>query len=412
MRYLQYSLLVLLLGWLTGCQDLHSKHRAEAMDRWNTARVNLTMNMARQQFESGDVDKASLTVQSALDKVPTYAPAHILMGQIYLEKDVPALARDSFQEALRLDPENAAGYYQLGVLYERWKDLQQAHANYLQAWVLQPDNDAHFLALVEVEVSLGQEDAALNRLVEQVGRAQRDASVYMVAANIFTRKNDHQRAVEMYRQARNLEPENSMVKESLAFALYRLGQSQEALSLFQSLLLESEQKSSGHERRQERHSYLLAMGDCYLQMGQYHKAKRSFEAMQQQDPLNPMGWSRLAQVALARGELAEAKATAERALSLKKGYVDALMVLGYVALKAGDFDIAEDYFNQVLLQEVDNGTAYCLLGQTMAKSGQTQKAKRCFRQALKIDPQDKLAKQLYASLHGQELGARDNKQSL
>jgi tetratricopeptide (TPR) repeat protein len=405
MKVLRNSLLILAMVFAAGCQDDHAKNREEAMQRWDTAHVNLTMNMARQQFEGGQIDKAHLTVQKALDKTPDYVPGYLLLGRIYLEKNSPALARDCFVQCLALEPESAEAHYYMGSLYERWKDLKQAHGYYLKAWQYQPEQSSYLLALVETEVSLGQQETALQRLVEHVQLGHQNASIYMVAGELFTQMGQRTRTIEMYREAKKLEPGDRMIKETLAFALHRAGDAEAALPLFQSLVIMAEENGLPKGQAHVSQAYLMALGDCYLELRQFLQAKRTFETMRELEPLNPVGWARLAQVEIRRGDYPQAKFAAEQALSLKKDYPDAMMVLGFVAWKAGKMGKVEFCMNQVLLKSPKNGVAYCLLGQALANLGQVKDAEGCYRQALKINPQDKLAKRLYKKLRGQEVDA-------
>ena len=210
----------------------------------------------------------------------------------------------------------------------------------------------------------------------------------------------HEKAVPMYRWAHNMSPGDVKIRESLAFSLHRVGLSQEALGLFEQLTQEG--KGDG---QQDKKSYLLAMGDCYMQVGDTHRARRCFEKVSRYDRLNPSVWTRLAQVAIARGDLKQAKGYALRAQSIQKDYPDALMVFGYIAMEHLQYDRARDLFQQVVKTQPRNGTAYCLLGKSLQYRGETADAEGCYAKALKIDPEDKLAQSLLRVLRDARVGA-------
>ena len=186
MRRLQLILLMAALVAVSGCQSRHSKHKAEATERWNSARLKINMNLGQQQFESGELDKAVATVGNALIMTPDYLPGHLLLGQIYLEKDQGERAAESFTKCLEMDPEHAGANYHLGRLFERWNDADQALEHYEKAFAKRPEHTPYLLAVVETLLSLGQSDQALNLLVENRHLVRRDGALNMVAGEIYT----------------------------------------------------------------------------------------------------------------------------------------------------------------------------------------------------------------------------------
>ena len=67
---------------LTGCGAAHRKSKQEAIERWQFARAQITTDLARGQFEGGQLDKAAQSCRKALSLAPAYAPAHRLLGQV------------------------------------------------------------------------------------------------------------------------------------------------------------------------------------------------------------------------------------------------------------------------------------------------------------------------------------------
>ena len=388
MKKLLTTLMVLLLAGM-GCQNQHRKNKLKALERWNSARSQISLELAQGQFNNGELKKAVKTISDILESNPRYVPGHLLLGRIYLEQDRVDKARQCFQQCLQIEPENAAAYYNLGILYERQGHLAQAFEHYQKALNNRPQHLPYLLAGAEVLLSQSRLQEAWDMLSEHLDDTIADARFYLLAGNILTAQNKHKEAVEMFTTAANLSPGDDAITNSLAFALHRLGQAEQALELFQRL-----DKSAKSQGRELSWSSQLAMGDCYVQLGQYHKAQRCFEYVSNHDTSNPAIWTRLAQTALGRNDPDRACLFAEKALALNPDQADALMVLGYLAHKQGNYEKAEKIFRRLIDNDSQNSLAHCMLGQSLQSRGQEKQAMNCYVRALQCDPTDKLARSL------------------
>jgi len=392
MRQLAAILTSVIIFSTLGCQAPHSQSKKAALERWDASRARITHDLALQQLESGEINKAAVTTSNLITEHPEYAPAHLLLGRVYIEQDKLNRAETSFKHTLILKPDYAQAHYYLGVIYERWREPEQAVNHYRQAWELENHNLAYLLALVETKTALGDYQQALNFLLEQVAHTERSASIYVTAGNILTQQGDYDQAAQMYRKATYINPDNNAITELLAFALHRQGNSgAEAIILFEDLCRQAQSES-----REIPWVYHLAMGDCYMELQQFHKAQRCFERITDYDDSDPVAWTRLAQTALARENLEHAEKCALRALSLNSRQTDALMVLGYVSMTNKNYPEGESRFQNIIDLEKENVLAYCLLGQCLAAQGKEKDAKACYTQALQIDPNDTLAQKLAA----------------
>jgi len=394
MRQLTAILTCAFLFSTFGCQEPHSQNKKAALERWQNSRARITHDLAQQQLESGEINKAAVTTHNLIAEHPEYVQAHLLLGRVYIEQDNLNRAESTFKHTLTLAPDYAQAHYYLGIIYERWHEPAQAMEHYQQAWELDNKNLAYLLALVETKTALGDYQQALNFLLEQVAHTERSASIYVTAGNILTQQGEYDQAAEMYKKATYINPENNAVKELLAFALHRKGDSgAEAVILFEDLCEQAQSES-----REIPWVYHLAMGDCYMELQQFHQAQRCFERITEYDDNDPVAWTRLAQAVLARENLEHAKKCALRALSLDSRQTDAMMVLGYVSMKQKNYPDGETKFQNIIDLENENVLAYCLLGQCLAAQGKDTDARACYTQALQIDPNDTLAKKLAARI--------------
>ena len=404
----QITILLFLLMTVIGCNSSHQQAKQAAMERWQNARARLSVDLAIQQFNSGDLKKAAATAVSAIDINPEYTQAHLILGQIYLEQDKLANSRDCFEKCLELQPDQPEAHYFLGVINQRWQKLQPAFDHFQAAWRFQPDRAEYLLALVNTKMAMGEPDNALQLLTENFSTVNKTEALYATAGNIYVSLGRDDSAVEKFQQALDINPDAWIVKESLAFSLQRCGRHNQALQYFKELDSTSGTgNTTGSDKNSDsRWIYQLAMGDCYLALKNYHQAQRCYEFVSTQNASNPDLWVRLGQTQLARQKTDRAETCAHKALALDENNSEALLLLGYVAMKKGDYQQGKTVCKQMIGKNDQDPLAYCMLGQCLQALGQNDEALDCYARALQIDPDDKLAGKLLLTVQDVSVGAK------
>ena len=83
---------------------------------------------ARQDFLHSNYRTAAGNLEVAKKMGASGAEVHRLLGNCYYELDEPKQASDEFQAALRLDPDNEQTYFNLGMLYLKYRTPGVGHA--------------------------------------------------------------------------------------------------------------------------------------------------------------------------------------------------------------------------------------------------------------------------------------------
>ncbi len=383
---------------LAGCQNQHEVSKQQALKRWNQARSHLAVNLARQQFQAGQLKKSEQSLMDVLEKSPDSAEAWMLLAKVYQRQNRPSQSRRCLDKTLELSPDDPEANFYIAITYENSGDLAKALECYQQAWASNIDYVPYMISTVEVMVALDKKAEALKLLQEQIELGQTDPAVHYVAGNILASMGRPEAAASMYSEARKRFPKDVQVTEALAFTLMKSGKIDEAIKLFERLNELSKVKKESSNK-----SIILALGDCYIESGEFHQAQRCFEEAARQDASNPAIWRRLAQTALGRGDLSRARSYAGKALILEKDNNDALTVMAYIMMKENDYDGAHEIIENIIAIDQKNSLAYCMLGQTYEARGYPSKAANCYAQALQIDPQDRLAGKLMTSVEVTQL---------
>jgi len=145
-------------------------------------------------------------------------------------------AADSFRQVIAARPNNAEAHYNLGTLFLRKDDLQQARAQLQRTVELQPDYP-------EAWNNLGMIAGRENRLAEAIenfGRSLRDRPDYVTAllnlGNIYRRQGNIAESSRLLNRAVELEPENAEANYSLGMLYARQEDLARAVGLLEKAL--------------------------------------------------------------------------------------------------------------------------------------------------------------------------------
>ncbi len=194
---------------------------------------------AKVYTEQGEKEKAAAELSAAVRLKPDLAAAWSDLGQVRkaLLDDAGALA--AFERAASLDPENAASQARLGAEYLHQRQPHQAVIHLQQAMQLDPADQT---ALFNLQLALredGQEEqahAVKARLAEILRKKDETLQNGLTATRLnnegvkLQQSGDLRGAVEKYRAAHELNPEHNGIRFNLAAALLRLGRWKEGLA--------------------------------------------------------------------------------------------------------------------------------------------------------------------------------------
>jgi len=77
-------------------------------------------------FHLGHLKEATEALQSAEELGPSVAEPHLQLGLLYMKTQQWKGAQEELEQVIKLDPNNAAGFYQLSRTYQRLGDSTKA----------------------------------------------------------------------------------------------------------------------------------------------------------------------------------------------------------------------------------------------------------------------------------------------
>jgi predicted CXXCH cytochrome family protein len=132
--------------------------------------------------------------------------------------------------------------------------------------------------------------------------------------------------------------------------------------------------------------FYSAVGNIYANAGNSAQAATWFSRAQQREPANRIVTEQLAEALIAKGDLDQAQATLEHAVTLPPPDARLLANLGNVYARQGKFSQAESTLGKSLAINPELAETYNLLGSVKQRQGDNQEAEQLYRKAIRYRP--------------------------
>ncbi len=352
---------------------LHERQDLRGAERWLRRAIQISQDSFLPYFSLGAIYASKgrlLRAQKFLEKAIELEPipqAYHILGTIFYEKGQLERAIKCFQDSLKLDPEYEEAIYYLGLCYLDRNWNRKAVQCFQEALELNPNKMEYQQAVRVYE--------------DQQGHAPLEgpAAGEFALAEELASKGSYKDALEHYRKAAHIEPENVKVLVPFALLCSHLNMNAEAIQLARRIL-------------KQKPPEIVAAAACTTMVealraeGNYKDGNRLLEDMLRDFETNyakSIAYYEKAFNLAEMGEnLDEALESAKLALkfSPKEMRQFPLAALGWVYFKKHDFENAVD----CLTKSADLGptpTNLMHLGMALLEKGEKDRARVVFRQA-------------------------------
>jgi tetratricopeptide (TPR) repeat protein len=321
----------------------------EGVSRQVLARVDLEAlarsykNLSKLLLWAGKQREAEKYVRLAEPLLADDWEVHYNAGVIQLEAGDFSNALESFQEAVRLNPQSAAAYDQLGMTHAALGDPQAAVESGERAVALDPEM----------------------------------ASAWNNLGTSYGASGDNARALEVTREALRLDADFAEAHNNLGKVFFDLARLEEALASYEQAM-------------ELKPSYLDAMlnrGLVLGNLGRYGEAAEAFSQILEVDPEMAPAHLGRAKALLERGDVAAASSALEAAVQIDPHLVEAweLQVMAHVTSTGAQR--AADFLEQGLAANPESARLHLLEGRLQAQQGNLDRAASSFLEATSLDPE-------------------------
>jgi tetratricopeptide (TPR) repeat protein len=201
-------------------------HGPSQLSQPNLSRM---LRRARRAHESGEIAQAERLYTALLDHVPGNFDVLLGLGQLHCQRGCLDTALVLIQTALKSDGERADGFASLGLVFYFLRRLKDALTSYDEGLRLDPDNlellNRRGVALLE----LGRLGDALDDFASVLAHDPDCLDALGNFANTLIKLNRPSEALAAYDKALAIAPENAQLLTNRAAALRRLDRPREAL---------------------------------------------------------------------------------------------------------------------------------------------------------------------------------------
>lgn len=386
--------LTVLATVIVGCgQETMHESRMNSFDRWCKARARIFCGMAEQALQAGRLAEARNKADQAVELAPKFPDARMVLGRIRMEQNAHVSAITEFREACRLDEESTQAHYLLGVALEKARHIEEALAAYKKSYELDNRNVDAIMAVGEVLAVNGRAGEGSRYVEDYLAQAKGTPAMVELAGRLALSSKQYELAARRYLVLTKRNGDNAHWQEELARALFAGGQYARAAEAIEARITIKAQKIP---------VWIHAMlGDCYMAVSRLNRARLAYGDALAKQPSSSELMVKMAQAYLALEDTGTASRIARKALQVAPGGLDATLVLGYSLLRDKKPLEAERVLGPAVMLHPRSVTLLCLLGRCHAAAGDSDEARKCYRQAVKLDPECEIAKKLSSQLERQ-----------
>jgi tetratricopeptide (TPR) repeat protein len=246
----------------TGRQDYATRAIEEYKLALNADPTSPYLNngLAQLYFGTGRVRDAILAAQDMIKKDPNDLEAHKLLGRIYLRslgegqnaetQKMLDLSIGEFTKITQLQPNDIESHLLLGQLYTLDHDSAHAREQFEAAEKIDPNNEDVALSLARLYGDTGDIQRSVE-VLKSVPAEDRTAKISYALGLAYDQLRDNKEAIEAYRDAVDQEPDNPDAQRALGQDLLNDNQLAPALKVFQDLAVASPQDEQAYIRISE-----------------------------------------------------------------------------------------------------------------------------------------------------------------
>jgi cellulose synthase operon protein C len=310
----------------------------------------ISAHLRRREF-----DKALAAVDRLQAKQPDKPAAANLRGRIHLAQRDSAAARQSFEQALTIDPTYFAAVASLATLDMAEKKPADARRRFEALLAINPKNAQALQALAQLAAASG---AGKDEVAGLLGKA--------VEAN----------------------PSEAAPRLLLIDLLLRSKDTKQALAAAQSGVLALPNSPE----------LLTALGRAQQMSGEMNQAQATYAKLLTMQPLSPQPHLRVAELQLAKKDYAAAEQSFRKALELQPDLFEAQRGLVVLHVEAKKYQDAIALTRTMQRQRPKETAGYVLEGDVQAAQRNWDAAAAAYRTGLQQVPATDLASKLYAAL--------------
>ncbi|MCF3606714.1 tetratricopeptide repeat protein [Planktothrix agardhii 1033] len=282
-----------------------------------------------------------------------------------------------YQKAIQLDPKYAIAYYGMGIaLYDQGK-LDEAITNYQKAIQLDPKSANAYDNLGVALYDQGKLDEAITNYQKAIQLDPKSANAYYNLGIALYLQGKLEEAITNYQKAIQLNPKFAIAYYNLGIALYLQGKLEEAITNYQKAIQLNPKYANAYNN----------LGIALSDQGKPEEAIINYQKAIQLDPKSANAYNSLGIALYGQGKLEEAITNYQKAIQLDPKFALAYNNLGIALYNQGKLEEAITNSQKAIQLDPKYTSAYIHLGNALYNQGKREEAITNYRIALSLPDQ-------------------------
>src|SRR5437773_3351525 len=317
------------------------------------------------QLRDGNAQVTVEPLQALLKARPDLATAPWLLAEAVRMLGRSDEAAALIREQIKKSPKAAASYFLLGAILKQQNKPLEARQAFEKAAELAPENPSSLEQLVNLDIDAKAYAAGHQRVNQLLQKQPNSAAAYYLQRKLYVAEGKFDVAQTALLKAIDLDPNFTRAYDLLVPIYGRANKLPEALNEMNAVLA----KKPNDVRA------LLLTGFICDAMKDYNKARDSYEKVVTVDPNAVVALNNLAFIYAEKlNDLNRAAELAQKARSIAPTNPSVLDTLGWITYKHGGYQQAVDLLNQSAAMSTDNVDIQFHLGMEVYKMGHTEAA--------------------------------------
>ena len=327
-------------------------------------------------LKTNELDQAIEGYLKIIKIDPEHAGAYNNLGLAYKNGNQIDQAIRAFLKAIEIDSEYASAYNNLGLAYAGNDQLEEAITAHQKAIEINPES-------VRAYNNLGLAYAGNDQLEEAITAYQKAieinpelADVYNNLGLVYRTKGKLEEAITVYQKAIKINPELADVCNNLGLVYKTKGKLEEAITVYQKAIKINPKLNIA----------FYNLGTAYYKKGQLEEAITAYQKAIKINPKLANAFHGLGRVFYKKNQLNKAEVAYQKAIEINSEFAEAYNCLGLVYFDKGQLEKAITAYQKAIEFNPKFTEAYNNLGLVYYDKGQIEEAISAFKKIIEINP--------------------------
>lgn len=334
------------------------------------------INKAFLEIATGKLDAAKADIDAARKATPNSIFIFNAQALLDFRQGKHAAALESIQQVLRSAPEYMPAVLLAGAVQYSMGSMPQAEQHLKKYIEKYPRNLYARKLLASTLLKSHQPQRALDVLAPILKDTQQDTQVLSLVGESYMQTKDYTKATEYFEKASSLAPQAAEIHAALGLSKLAQGENDRAVAELET--------AAGLDNKSANADYLLVM--THLRLKEFDKALAAAKALEKEQPDNPLGHNLKGAAYLGMKDLANARISFEKALSIQPTYFPAAASLAQLDLQDKKPELAKKRFETLLEKDKKNVQAMTALASLAHSQGQPKEATTWLERSSQANP--------------------------